>query len=140
MGCRVKYTARAQRDLEAAFRWIAKDAPEDAIIWRAGLLKAVERLKEYPLSGVVAPESQVFKVEVRQLLHGKGHGIYKKAGDPMPVEQDLSGTCKERCVAPSQKQKYCGDSPTVEKDYFLIPGFTLWTHDNCHRLANRATR
>ena len=77
MGYRIRYAARAQRDLDAAFRWIANDAPRHAEKWQAGLLEAVERLRYFPLSGTIAPESSTFGVEVRRLLYGKGHGTHK---------------------------------------------------------------
>jgi plasmid stabilization system protein ParE len=77
MAWRIKYTARAWRDLNAAFRWIAGESPDHAARWRQGLLKAVERLEEFPRSGKVAPESAAFRVDVRCLLYGRKHGVYK---------------------------------------------------------------
>jgi plasmid stabilization system protein ParE len=77
MKYQIGYTSRAEADIHAAFEWIAVDSPQSAAKWRKGLIDAIETLQDFPLSGPLAPESMAFKAEIRQLLYGKEHGVYR---------------------------------------------------------------
>lgn len=77
MRYQIEYTRRAEADLIAAFEWIAKDSPQNAAKWRKGLLDAIDSLDSFPLRCSLAPEKSKIKGEIRQLLYGKDHGIYR---------------------------------------------------------------
>lgn len=77
MKYRIEYTLRAIDDLESAFQWIGQDSPRHAAKWRGGMLNAIESLSHFPKRCPLAPENDAFKSEIRQLLYGKNHGIYR---------------------------------------------------------------
>lgn len=52
-------------------RWIARHSPVNAARWVAAIEVAVCSLDQLPQRCSVAPESESFGYEVRQLLHGQ---------------------------------------------------------------------
>ena len=60
-----------EEDLEEAFRWIAKDSPQNAIRWYNGCLAAVGSLADFPSRCALAPETDAFAIEIRQRLYGR---------------------------------------------------------------------
>jgi plasmid stabilization system protein ParE len=72
MNYQVVFTNRAAQDLEAAYLWIAARAPETAAHWYNRFLDALDSLSSNPQRCPVAPESQRFPTEIRQLLFGGG--------------------------------------------------------------------
>ena len=67
----------AEAELEAAYLWIAERAPEAAARWYNGLLDALLKLETLPERCPIAPESDAFKEEIRQLLYGKRQHMYR---------------------------------------------------------------
>jgi plasmid stabilization system protein ParE len=64
----LRFTERAQRDLDAATIHFAETAsPEVAVAWREGLYKALESLATFPRRCSPAPER--FRREIRQMLY-----------------------------------------------------------------------
>ncbi len=64
----VRFTARAQRDLDMATVYFAETASADvAIAWREGIYQAISSLSTFPRRCPHAP--QKFRHEVRQLLY-----------------------------------------------------------------------
>lgn len=61
---------RAERDIEAAYRWMLKHAPSVADEWYDDVAAAIESLEEMPERCSLAPEAKFFKQEVRHLLLG----------------------------------------------------------------------
>ena len=61
---------RAERDIEAAYRWLAEQAPAAANEWFDGISDALDSLGEMPERCPIAPEAKHFKQEVRHLLFG----------------------------------------------------------------------
>lgn len=56
---------RAQADLEAAYRRIARDSKRTADLWYRGCLSSIRTLQEFPGRCPLAPENDVFKAEIR---------------------------------------------------------------------------
>ncbi len=70
MAYRVLYRKRAERDLD----WLARSA---TLEWFDELCDAVESLAEFPERCALVPEFGLRQKGVRQLLYGKGHGVYR---------------------------------------------------------------
>jgi plasmid stabilization system protein ParE len=71
MSKQVVLTDRAARDLEEAYLWIAKQAPQTAARWYNGFLDALNTLSSYPERCPLAAESRRSQEEIRQFLYGK---------------------------------------------------------------------
>ena len=54
----VRWTPQAAEDLEAIYDFIARDSPHYAQLTVEGILAAVDRLRELPLSGRKVPEQR----------------------------------------------------------------------------------
>jgi toxin ParE1/3/4 len=57
-------------DLELARRWIARHSAERADLWLQGIFEAIQTLTSFPRRCPLAPESDLFADQIRQLLHG----------------------------------------------------------------------
>jgi len=77
MKYQVEITDLAWFEVQEAYEWLAERAPPAAERWKSGLLAAVQRLEDSPRRCSVAPESEYFGREVRQLLHGKRNNKYR---------------------------------------------------------------
>jgi plasmid stabilization system protein ParE len=77
----MKYTVvisdTASAEVEEAYEWLAERAPAAAQKWKLGLLEAVTRLESLPTACSIAPESDYFGREIRQLLYGKRQHKYR---------------------------------------------------------------
>jgi plasmid stabilization system protein ParE len=73
----VEITDTAWNEIEEAYDWLAHRAPAAAMRWKEGLLAAVTRLESFPKTCSVAPESDYFGREIRQLLHGRRQHKYR---------------------------------------------------------------
>ncbi len=67
----------AEAEIERAYLTIAAEAPETAARWYNGLWDAIESLSLLPARCAVAPESDVFGLEIRQLLYGRKRRRYR---------------------------------------------------------------
>ena len=75
---RVIVTPEAENDLRTAYRYIRRHAPQAAreLIRRAR--QSIRTLRNYPERCSLAPESDSFAQEIRQLLFGSGNrGTYR---------------------------------------------------------------
>jgi plasmid stabilization system protein ParE len=78
MAFEVKYTARAQNDLDDILGWLlAKGAGETGLRWFRGLRKAVGTLTELPHRRMLARENDSVPFEMRQLLYGHKPHVYR---------------------------------------------------------------
>ena len=77
MAYRFELTRRALRDAEQAYDWIARDSRTHAARWYQGLFQRIRSLSDNPRRCPLAPESGAFDEEIRQLLYGRGRGIYR---------------------------------------------------------------
>ena len=77
MAYSVRITARALREIDKAIEWLAERSRAVASRWQLQLLEAVRSLENNPEQWGLAPESEWYPGELRQLLHGKKQGIYR---------------------------------------------------------------
>src|SRR5262249_27704209 len=73
----VRITARALREIDQALGWLSERSRTAAVRWQERLLEAVRSLENNPERCGLAPESEWYPGEVRQLLHGKRRGVYR---------------------------------------------------------------
>ncbi len=67
----------AQAELDEACRWVHQQSPARAVKWYHGLLEALRSLESNPERCGLAPESEYFEEQIRQLLYGKRNGVYR---------------------------------------------------------------
>lgn len=67
---RIILQPEAYEGMESAYAYIARDSPERAREWAAGLMDAIDSLKALPERCSLAPENAYFSQEIRQLLYG----------------------------------------------------------------------
>jgi plasmid stabilization system protein ParE len=77
MKYRIEITDEAQAELHEAYLWIFRESPANAARWRSKLLDAIRTLSDLPKRCEIAPESEHFNQEIRQLLFGKRLGVYR---------------------------------------------------------------
>ncbi|NEQ38116.1 MAG: type II toxin-antitoxin system RelE/ParE family toxin [Okeania sp. SIO3I5] len=78
MKYRVEITDVALAEAEEVYVWIMdRFSPESAQQWFEGLMDAIESLNKSPKRFSLAPENDVFPEEIRQVLYGKGRGMYR---------------------------------------------------------------
>jgi plasmid stabilization system protein ParE len=69
---RIRVTARALADAEAAHAWMAENiSPAFAERWYQGLFEQIDTLMHHPTRCPVAPESRRFAEEIRELTYCK---------------------------------------------------------------------
>ncbi len=73
----VHFTARALDEIDRALEWLARRSRKAAVRWHGKLLEAVRSLENNPERCGLAPESEWYPGELRQLLHGKRQGVYR---------------------------------------------------------------
>ncbi len=71
MSYQVIISSRAKRDISEAARWMARYAPVQATLWHFDIEAAILTLEHNPYRCPLAPESQFFPFEIRQLLFQK---------------------------------------------------------------------
>lgn len=74
---RIILQPEAYEGMESAYEYIAEESPEHAREWATGLMDALNSLKRFPRRCQIAPESEFFPQEIRQLLYGRGRGVYR---------------------------------------------------------------
>lgn len=75
----------AERDIEEAYAWLAEQSPGAAERWLEALITLVDSLETFPERCALAPESEAFDVEIRQLLHGVYRILFTVAGKKVHV-------------------------------------------------------
>jgi plasmid stabilization system protein ParE len=73
----VHITARALREIDEGLAWLTERSRAAAARWHEQLLEAIRSLEENPERWGLAPESEWYPGELRQLLHGKRRGVYR---------------------------------------------------------------
>lgn len=79
----VEFTEPALIEVDAAYLWVSEQSgPEYAIRWYAGLFEAAQGLYSLPRVYAVAPENDIYGVEVRRLLYSgpsrrRGGNVYR---------------------------------------------------------------
>ena len=67
----------ADGEIEAAYLRISARNPEFAGRWLEGLLRALEKLDQFPFSHPRVEESEIFGREVRRMLYRNGQITYR---------------------------------------------------------------
>jgi plasmid stabilization system protein ParE len=67
----------AFEDLDAAYQWIHERASDAADRWFNGFVDALSSLAKSPERWGLAPENDAVEPEIRQLLYGRGSGVYR---------------------------------------------------------------
>jgi plasmid stabilization system protein ParE len=68
---------RALRDLDGAYLWASRSAPETAARWLNRFHAALRTLSSNPERCGIAPESEVVGQEIRQFLFGKRPNVWR---------------------------------------------------------------
>ena len=79
MSLEVVLTRHAEQQLYEATAWYQQEAPQFADAWFNGFVAAIAALEEFPLRCGLAPESESFPFELRQLLYGLGRRYTHRA-------------------------------------------------------------
>ena len=78
MKYRVRLAAKAEADVDGVLRWFHE---QQATIaggrWFARLMAKIDTLESHPDRCAVAVESEDLGVEIRELLFGRRHGVYR---------------------------------------------------------------
>jgi plasmid stabilization system protein ParE len=78
MAFRVRFTAKAKRDLDTILAWLLSQQAGDAgLRWFQGFREAITSLSDLPARCPLAAEDAVFPFEVRQLLYGSRQNRYR---------------------------------------------------------------
>jgi plasmid stabilization system protein ParE len=67
----------AERDIGEAYEWLAEQDAEAAIRWYNRLLEVVFSLDTFPERCPLAPESEFFNPEIREIFHGRRQHKYR---------------------------------------------------------------
>jgi plasmid stabilization system protein ParE len=73
----VRITASALREMDEALASLSRRSRPSAARWHEQLVEAIRSLEHNPERYGLAPESEWYPGELRQLLHGKRRGIYR---------------------------------------------------------------
>lgn len=77
MRYRVVTLPSAEAEARAAYLWLYERSPAAAVRWYRELRRAIESLGDHPGRCPLAPENECFEEEIRQLLYGRGSGVYR---------------------------------------------------------------
>ncbi len=80
---RVVITPAAERDLDAAFLFIARDDPAASVNFVNGVRARIGTLKLMPRRCPRAPEDGQDALEIRHLIHGRYRIIFTIDGDAL---------------------------------------------------------
>jgi plasmid stabilization system protein ParE len=67
----------AERDIGEAYEWLAEQDAEAAIRWYNRLLEVIFSLDTFPERCPLAPESEFFNAEIREIFHGRRQHKYR---------------------------------------------------------------
>jgi plasmid stabilization system protein ParE len=88
MAYKVRLTARAEEDANAAFEGIRDAAPDSAARWLRGLFAAIMSLESMPARCPVIPEADELGRSVRHLLYGKRTSVYRIIFDIQEMSEE----------------------------------------------------
>ena len=80
---RVVWTRPARDDLREIHAYIARDSVHYARLVTEGLVHAVDRLRDYPLSGRVVPELE--QPTIREVIAGQYRIVYRVTADAVQI-------------------------------------------------------
>lgn len=78
MTYRVRLTDQAESDVDSVLRWFHEQRATSAgERWFSRLLDEIDTLERHPERCSIAAESEDLRLEIRELLFGKRHGVYR---------------------------------------------------------------
>ena len=78
MKYRVRLAAKAEADVDRVLRWFhEQQAAVAGGRWFARLMGKIDTLETHPDRCAIAVESEDVGIEIRELLFGKRHGVYR---------------------------------------------------------------
>ena len=77
MAKRVVFTKRFSQHLKSICDYIALESPKNALTWLERLESKLERIGEFPEAHPLARENADHKIELRQMMFGKGRNKYR---------------------------------------------------------------
>ena len=98
---RVVWTRPARDDVREIREFIARDSAHYARSVAARLVSAVDRLREYPLSGRVVPE--LVRPSLRELIEGTYRIVYRVTADEVQILAVVHGAREFRAVMQSRR-------------------------------------
>lgn len=91
MTYKVVVTPEAERDLDHVFRFVARENPDVARKFVAGLRRRLKTLASMPRRAALAPEDGLDGLEIRHLVHGHYRIVFAIAGKTVVVLQVRHG-------------------------------------------------
>lgn len=95
MTIRIVIAARADRDAQEIFAWLAAHSPAGAASWFDSYLTAVESLRQFPLRGGLAEEGRIYEEPIRQILFrtkaGRNYRLLYSFGDQLVTVLHVRG-------------------------------------------------
>jgi toxin ParE1/3/4 len=79
----IRWTVTASDDLRAIEEFVARDSPLYAVRLVDGLIGAVDRLEQFPLSGRLVPE--LGRNDLREIIHGSYRVVYRESRDTVTI-------------------------------------------------------
>jgi plasmid stabilization system protein ParE len=73
----VQITRKAFWEIDQSLEWLMDRSTSAAVKWHEGLMQAVRSLADNPERCGIAPESEWYPGEIRQLLYGKRRGVFR---------------------------------------------------------------
>jgi plasmid stabilization system protein ParE len=67
----------AERDIDAAYTWIAEQDADVAARWYNRLMEIIFSLDTFPERCPLAPENKFLKAEIREIFHGRRRHKYR---------------------------------------------------------------
>ena len=67
----------AERDIGEVYEWLAEQEAQAAIRWYNRLLEVIFSLDTFPERCPLAPESEFFNTEIREIFHGRRQYKYR---------------------------------------------------------------
>lgn len=96
----VRWTLTASEDLEEIEAYVSRDSVTYAIRLVDGIVRAVDRLEPFPLSGRMVPEFQ--REDLREVIEGSYRIVYLVRGDECTIlrvvhgARDMEGVARRR--------------------------------------------
>lgn len=82
---KVELSQRAERDIEAAYAFLAEGSVGRATAWKLRLSEAIESLERFPTRHPLAPEAEEALVPVRQFIVGSHRILYIVEQDTVQI-------------------------------------------------------
>ena len=91
----VEVTEVAAAEIDSAYEWIREQAPNAAQRWYAGLMTALNSLRQNPRRCARVLAAEFERLEIRQLVYGRRRGRYRIlftiSGDTVEIVRVLHG-------------------------------------------------